>query len=148
MDNCIIDNWNSIVKNTDIIRIVGDLTMKNKGQIEWIDNLIGKLNGRKQLILGNHDSLNPFKYVWLGIESVHTSMLLEDKKIFICHDPNWVKHMPSGYRMICGHVHNKFKLLTDPNIILNVGVDIWDFYPVSEDEVDFCFEAAKENNNG
>ena len=135
MDNCLVNNWNNKVKPQDIVRIVGDLTMRNKSQIEWIGGLIRRLNGRKQLILGNHDYLKPFDYVGLGIESVHTSMLLENKKIFIAHDPALAVCMPSDYRMICGHIHNSFKLLTDPNIILNVGVEAWDFYPVEENEV-------------
>ena len=143
MDATIIHRWNEKVRSKDKVFINGDFSLRKHGYSEWYEGLLKKLNGRKILILGNHDYLKPFDYVDMGFESVHTSFLMEDKKIFIAHDPALAVCMPPGWKMICGHIHNSFKMLTDPNLILNVGVDVWDFYPVSQEEVDACFEAAQ-----
>jgi calcineurin-like phosphoesterase family protein len=36
--------------------------------------------------------------------------------------------------MVCGHIHNLFKTVPAKKIV-NVGVDVWDFRPVSIDVV-------------
>jgi calcineurin-like phosphoesterase family protein len=51
MDETMIQNWNSVVKQFDKVYVVGDLVMKAKKQI----SIMERLNGRKVLIKGNHD---------------------------------------------------------------------------------------------
>lgn len=50
-DEYLIKNWNSIVKKRDITYILGDVTFENKDYYFKL-NL---LNGRKIVVLGNHD---------------------------------------------------------------------------------------------
>jgi len=150
MEAILVNNWNYTVKKQDKIYIVGDFSMRRKAYFEWYQGLVKKLNGRKILILGNHDYLSPFDYINIGFESVHTSLLFEDKKLFIAHDPALANCMPLDYKMICGHVHNAFKYISYPYRILNVGIDVWNFFPASQEEVDRYFQVIniKENNNG
>ena len=52
MNETIINNWNSIVKNNDTIYHLGDFCLSTNDEIKSIFN---KLNGNKILIRGNHD---------------------------------------------------------------------------------------------
>lgn len=62
MNNCIITLWNASVRPSDTIFLLGDLVLGQKSESL---PLVGKLNGTKILILGNHDapwSGNKIKY--------------------------------------------------------------------------------------
>jgi calcineurin-like phosphoesterase family protein len=110
--------------------------MRNEDQFRWFANTISRISGRKILILGNHDKLNPFKYVEAGFESVHTSLVLD--KFFLAHDPALLAAMPLEYTMLCGHVHGLFKSMRDAQgrLVVNVGVDVWDYKPVSLEQLE------------
>lgn len=55
-DWSIVDAWNRAVAPDDIVWHLGDLTLKNP---ELIGDLLSALNGRKRLIVGNHDRAHP-----------------------------------------------------------------------------------------
>lgn len=50
MDETMIQNWNKVVKDGDLIYHLGDVCM-NKGALHKLD----RLKGRKRLVAGNHD---------------------------------------------------------------------------------------------
>jgi calcineurin-like phosphoesterase family protein len=102
----IVENWNNTVKPDDVVLHLGDFAFKG------IQDLNGRLNGKKILILGNHDRKgnqvyeNIFDFVirglWVegGVETKHylhaettdelTSMLVKtigDQRIMFCHYP-------------------------------------------------------------
>lgn len=54
MNQCMLDNWNSVVKPGDKVYHLGDVFMGDKEQFVkyW-----SKLNGKKNLIVGNHDDI-------------------------------------------------------------------------------------------
>lgn len=131
MNNGIIGRYREVVKPEDTVYFVGDISLRGSENFGYYRRLLTKtLPGRKILILGNHDGLKPFAYVEAGFESVHTSLVIQDwdsNEYILNHDP-----APSCIDRkkiwLCGHVHELF--LTCRNVI-NVGVDVWDFYPVS-----------------
>lgn len=57
MDECMMENWNKVVKPGDIVYHLGDVLMGDKDAFlpKW-----QKLNGTKRLIVGNHDDI---KYI-------------------------------------------------------------------------------------
>lgn len=60
MDEKLIYNWNSVVKPEDKVYHLGDVAFGDKTKHE---NLLRRLNGKKRLIVGNHDDvkhLSPF----------------------------------------------------------------------------------------
>lgn len=65
MDEALIDNWNSVVKPTDLIIHVGDLTFHGAKKAE---ELMKRLNGRKILVKGNHDYFSKTKYANMGFD--------------------------------------------------------------------------------
>ncbi|MFH1823347.1 MAG: hypothetical protein ABH817_01360 [archaeon] len=125
MDNSIINLFNSTVANEDIVYFLGDLTLSNDKI--WIEKIIKNLKGEKHLIVGNHDKLNLFDYVKLGFLSVHTSLELDH--FALVHDPVFFTRQKT---ILCGHVHNLFKIQKN---VINVGIDVWEFKPVSYETI-------------
>lgn len=54
MNECMMDNWNSVVKPGDIVYHLGDVVIGNH---DWFTKNWPKLNGSKRLIVGNHDDI-------------------------------------------------------------------------------------------
>ena len=52
MDEHLIDVWNAVVRPNDIVWHLGDFSVHDEGRTKQIFN---RLQGRKRLILGNHD---------------------------------------------------------------------------------------------
>jgi len=120
-------NHNYLVKPEDTLYILGDVYWKNS--VEELRRIMDNYNGTKVLILGNHDRLRPFDYIEAGFSSVHT--MLEVEEFILVHDPCYsIVHPETNY--LCGHVHTLF---VKQKNVLNVGVDIWNFKPISIDEI-------------
>ena len=131
MNHSLVTNWNRMVKKDDIGYILGDLTLRRHADHNLME-IVGSMNGRKRLIIGNHDKIKWFEYLDLGFESVHTSyeLVYEGHKIFMCHDPAMREAVPKDYIVACGHVHRFFKVFKN---CVNVGVDVWNYEPLSID---------------
>lgn len=127
MNNTIIRNYKEVIDDNDTVYFLGDLCLYREHMKESFIKTFSKLPGRKILIMGNHDYLNPFTYIECGFESVHTSLLFNEN-IVLVHDPSIAKVDKTKY-WLCGHVHKLFKSLNGN--IINVGVDVWKFYPVN-----------------
>lgn len=56
MDECMFDNWNSVVKPEDTVWHLGDVLF-GENKVEWLDANWSKLNGKKNLVVGNHDNI-------------------------------------------------------------------------------------------
>ena len=142
MDSTLIANWNSRVTETDDIYILGDLFYRTATPPEEILRLLG---GRKHLIIGNHDhtwmpKVNLAKY----FEEVKDLIVLKEhgSVMTLCHYPmlSWPHSFHGGY-MIFGHVHNSkldedgWEYIRTHERMLNAGVDINGFYPVTFEEM-------------
>jgi calcineurin-like phosphoesterase family protein len=141
MQEAIWKNHNGIVTPDDTVYFLGDLTMESPSCRQKLDPLLSKLNGELIMILGNHDRIMPYTLVEMGFSSVHTSLVIEieGKKIFLCHDPAVVQpgNIPSDIDLVlCGHVHTLWRKIDIPvATIINVGVDVWEFKPVSYQQI-------------
>lgn len=137
MNETIIHRHNERVKDTDTVIDVGDFIFKNspggkagEGKPETAMTFLLKLKGRRVNIRGNHDRNNSLN---TPIEKLY--LLHGGKNICVVHNPTQADHKCE--LNICGHVHNdwKVKRLNDKSIIINVGVDVWNFRPVTFDEI-------------
>lgn len=54
MNECMLENWNSVVKPGDIVYHLGDVFMGDK---ENFKKFWPKFNGSKRLVVGNHDDI-------------------------------------------------------------------------------------------
>jgi calcineurin-like phosphoesterase family protein len=124
----IIDAWNRKVHAKDTVRVLGDVVMGDKSDY----SVISRLNGRKHLILGNHDSgkLNRLQPYFKSIHGVFKYR----KGVILTHVPIHPAELICRWRLnIHGHLHGRE--LTDPRYF-NVNLDVRpDFAPTSWDEV-------------
>jgi len=143
MNEQMINNWNNVVKEEDIVFVLGDFIFRGT-QKHW-NYFISKLNGFIWLIKGNHDVEKAFpkhmsnKFTWidgfLNIKVIDEEIDGKSQYVTLCHYPmlSWYQSQRGSWQLF-GHVHEKpVKHITSNQ--LNVGVDIHDFVPISWNEV-------------
>jgi len=103
MNKQLIKNWNSVVGKNDIVYVVGDFALCGKQKIIEIGQ---RLNGRKRLVLGNHDQASIETYRAAGFEFVYNHHIVLDD-FFIVSQAPWVGISEnSPFANIFAHVHN------------------------------------------
>lgn len=157
MGHALIDNWNSVVTNDDIVVSMGDFFWFNDSHS--IKKCIDKLNGKEiYLVLGNHDKRESFRRVtderFHIVDGItHIFLRCDDterwfQKTFeiVCsHYPlmTW-SHRDRGAINLFGHIHSGWLRSCDDydqNLPLwmgqqlDVGVDNQNFTPVSFEDV-------------
>lgn len=102
-DRALIDNWNSVVGPEDRVYHLGDAFFKIKNF-----NKLKELNGKKILIMGNHDVYNvDYKEVF---EKVYGCLTIHKKigKIILSHIPVHPSQLDERFVFnIHGHVHSQ-----------------------------------------
>ena len=142
MNQTMIDRWNKVVKPTDSVWILGDISFA-KDHNETL-KILGQLNGAKGLIAGNHD-VGFLDFLYDGIEradeffplGIHDlyEIFYQKQRIVMCHYALrvWDKSHYGSWSLY-GHSHGH--LPDDPNLLsIDVGVDCHDFTPISFDQV-------------
>lgn len=123
MNKVILERFNSRVARDDTTYILGDFKLTTVGHS--FNEFVEAMNGRKVFIKGNHDERNGNKTV-LKYGVIETF----GKTILLAHDPKDAEmYMQIGGidMAFVGHVHTAWKFKDN---MVNVGVDVWDFYPV------------------
>lgn len=130
MDETIIERWNNVVRPSDHIWHLGDLTMLRGNHLRTIDySIMGRLNGHKRLILGNHDHGSPEWYAkWF--EKIRGSHRI-DRELLFSHFPLHPGSIPAKCFNIHGHTHAQPSSLP----YLNISVEMTDYRPISLDEI-------------
>lgn len=136
MNETLIDNHNKQVSKKDTTYMVGDIAIG--GTPFDIHRILSRMNGRKILIIGNHDI--PFikdEYFIKSFAEMHhlLSIKLNKQYIQLCHFPLEVwDRAHYGSWMLHGHCHgnlpdniNKLKI--------DVGVDCRNYTPISFEDV-------------
>lgn len=117
MNETMIDNWNKVVKPGDKVYHLGDVFFGSKDEFK---SLWPRLNGKKRLIVGNHDDIKFLSsggffskvYMWRAFEGlllthvpVHPSTLGEGRfkgKILNVHGHIHQNKSPEGpYKCVC-----------------------------------------------
>lgn len=103
MTEGLIKNWNSVVGKNDIVYVVGDFALCGKQKIIEISK---RLNGRKRLILGNHDQASVNTYREAEFEFVYNHPIVLDEFYVVSHEPmiGFSPNMP--FANIFAHVHD------------------------------------------
>lgn len=128
MNELIIKNHNSVVKENDYFYFMGDFCFSSR-----IAEFISRLNGKKVFIIGNHDRKNMFKNI--GIESISDVKMIEiaNQKIFLSHYAHRIwPQAHHGVWHLYGHSHGG---LEDQGKSTDVGVDNCNFIPISFEEL-------------
>lgn len=133
----LIKRHNERVKDNDTVYHLGDFKFSADGMNS--NEIMKQLNGRHVFIQGNHDKRN-------GTNTCLKYGIIElfNTKIALAHRPEDVLDMMLLTQIhigFCGHVHEKWKFMkTEQGLIVNVGVDQWDYYPIDPKQI---FKAIK-----
>ncbi len=128
MNYQMIQRWNERVTPDDIVYHLGDFGFMTGDKI---DNIASQLTGGlKYIILGNHDKRPPKGFVR---KEQLTEIYDGDQKIILSHYGMRVWNK-SHHGTLCfyGHSHGS---LPGNSQSLDVGVDCWDYYPVTLEEI-------------
>ncbi|MFV0318672.1 MAG: metallophosphoesterase [Microthrixaceae bacterium] len=153
LDTFLIDHWNEVVGPDDEVWLLGDAVM---GRLDQTIAHLGRLLGRVVLVPGNHDRVWAGdrrrdewwdRYLAAGIEEIVDGTavleLADGAVVDVDHFPfrgdsgptdrylDW-RPEDQGRVLLHGHVHSTWR--TNGRMI-NVGVDVWDYYPVAEQQV-------------
>lgn len=103
-DERLISNWNSVVRPLDVVWHLGDVTWNRTGL-----DLLRRLNGRKYLILGNHDNDIPTAR-WLEVFN-RVSAAEEFDGGVLTHIPIHPYQQYRFKRNIHGHLHHQLVMM-------------------------------------
>lgn len=149
MNEAIVENWNSVVKNDDTVFFLGDLGIGNEKEIlHWASKLKGKIN----FIHGNHDNSKLVKGMKrLGWNELGYGHRIKSNgiMIYMSHFPMTIGARPK-YFNLHGHIHsmesdyyNQINVCTDSDLF---GRKIGE--PIPLDEVlELIHTRAEENKN-
>lgn len=152
--NCVMtERHNSVVSSGDTVIHLGDVV--------WgptrVESIIPRLNGHHILVPGNHDSVHPLHkkrnrmiqlYEDAGVKIIDVDTIMEFPgigNVRLCHFPyngdhslvvdrytEWRPKQGDERFLVHGHVHERWKVKGRE---INVGVDQWNFTPVSIDTI-------------
>lgn len=135
-DEALIERWNSVVQPNDHVYHLGDVGF---GSPQYLHKILQKLRGKIYLIKGNHDGpalREPACQRFQFIKDVHfltTQHKGKKYQIFLSHYAHrtW-NHSNHGAFHLFGHSHSN---LPSYGLSFDVGVDCWNFTPISLDDV-------------
>lgn len=133
MDEAIIENWNKVVKAGDIVWHLGDFCWGRYPAD--VERYLKRLNGNVCLIYGNHDRQAVRRANGFSEKRDLRRIKINDQEIILCHYAMrvWDKsHFGSWH--CYGHTHGTLEEPKD-SLSCDVGVDAWDFTPVSFDQI-------------
>lgn len=131
-DAAILARWNAVVRSDDVVWHLGDVV--HGPSRERCAELFASLNGRKRLVAGNHDTNRVLHLPWDGpvVESERLTVKDDagrEHRLYLAHYAH--RAWPGvwrGVRHLFGHTHAS---LPGTSQSCDVGVDAWDFAPVS-----------------
>jgi len=120
MNETMVQNWNKIVTDTDIVYHLGDVYF-GKGH-----EVLSRLKGRKRLILGNHDNAKA-EPILKNFEKVLMWRMFPEFNCLLTHVPVHKSVLYKTKYNLHGHVH--WNSLEEKEYI-NCCVEVRDFMPV------------------
>lgn len=125
-DEFLVKAWNETVKKKDIVYHLGDIAFGDN--IEILD----RLNGRKRLILGNHDELHISEYIKY-FEEVHG--VIKKYGMWISHMPIHPQEFFGKKANLHGHIHDPSKSIKDPRYICLSVENLEGYKPITLDAI-------------
>lgn len=140
MNQELLVNWNSVVKDEDLAYFLGDITFGHGRRP--IDYWLGKLRGQIYYIRGNHDT-----------DAIRRAVVIHDRygiryrhyEFMLMHDP----HRPFGYDgwIIHGDKHNnsleKYPFINQKSKTVNVCAELVNYTPLNLDKLISLIETGQ-----
>lgn len=163
----LVKRWNAVVRPEDEAWILGDFSLR----FEFVENFLPLLQGQIHLVDGNHDKCHPAStrknpgkaqkmreaYLKAGFKSIQekTTHRIGKHEVTLHHFPfkgagdpqsrtyqeRYTEHRPEdkGQWLLHGHVHHHW---LRKGRCINVGVDVWNFTPVQDTEIEKIINGA------
>jgi calcineurin-like phosphoesterase family protein len=151
MNEALIENWNLVVTDEDVVWYLGDFSLSASA----VGEILPRLNGKEiHLVQGNHDKTFRKSQKWIdqylewgfaSIQEEHFDTFGTDYLFRLCHFPykgndhssieRYPDKRPTKGKedyLLCGHIHILWKKKDN---MLNVGVDVHDYTPISLEQV-------------
>ena len=152
----LIERHNSVVGTGDLVYHLGDMFWRSCSPIEAL-TIMKCLNGQHFYIRGNHeeliDKVGPLRdrFVWVKERAkIHPAPLGKHPGIVLDHYAGRVWNgSHNGSWQLYGHSHGELSKSSygmasgDGLLSFDVGVDCWDYYPVSLDQVKTAMESIE-----
>ena len=108
MNETMITNWNSVVKPQDKVYHLGDVLF-GLDKDKWLDDNFKRLNGKKRLVVGNHDNIKVlaphFQKVSLWRDFSEFGLLLTHVPVHPSTLKETHRFGPGGIVNVHGHIH-------------------------------------------
>ena len=149
MEEKLVENWNNVVGEGDLVLNLGDYVFNNRK--EW-ERITSRLNGRQILIMGNHDRKgfnSGFEKLFEHVYPMGVFAVIDDIKMYLTHCP--MATFDGMYRgeystwNLYGHIHSGPNTQNGIDVSkmknfgwftqYDVGVDNNGFTPISFDQV-------------
>lgn len=131
MNEAMISTWNQTVGRRDDVWHLGDFAFR--GGADFKAGIFSRLNGRKRLVVGNHDDKATLSLPWSDPPVQLARVAAEGVRLVLCH--YGLRVWPGLHRgaiHLYGHSHGR---LPGSSLCLDVGVDSWNYRPVSVHEI-------------
>lgn len=134
MDEVLVENWNSVVKDGDIVYHLGDVYFGVNGR-----DALSKLKGRKRLILGNHDD-GKDQFLHKTFQKINVWRMFPEFGLLLTHVPVHESSLEryeggelvSKLKNVHGHIHNNDAPSENH---VNVSVEQTSYTPINIDEL-------------
>jgi len=103
MDEALIANWNKTVGKDDIVWHLGDFAF---GAKDNVTRILPRLNGKINLVLGNHDHQPYHFYIDAGFHRVYDRKVIINDYVILSHAPMMFNNANCPFFNIYGHVHD------------------------------------------
>jgi calcineurin-like phosphoesterase family protein len=145
MNEAIVQRWNSVVSPEDTVYVLGDLCLGGGEALAKNEELLLRLNGNLQIILGNHDT-TPRKIMYASLPNVTLVPVYADMlhykgyHFYMSHFPTMTSNLEKETLKQCtinlyGHTHQQNNFYQDIPFMYHVGVDSHNCYPVLLDDI-------------
>lgn len=129
VNELITDNWNRVVKHGDIVYHLGDVFFGDKDEAKKI---MSRLNGRKRLVVGNHDDI---KYIAQAgmFQKIQMWRMFPEFGLLLTHVPAHESALKAKSLInVHGHIHAN----TSPaGSYFNACVESTNYTPVNIEEI-------------
>jgi calcineurin-like phosphoesterase family protein len=129
MDMLMIERWNAAVSPADEVWHLGDFCRRAADA----PALLARLNGTKHLVAGNNDPPGTREAQgWASVRD-YAELEADGRRLILCHYAfrTW-RDQHKGALNLHGHSHGRLKPFPRQQ---DVGVDVWDWRPVTLEEI-------------
>lgn len=144
MNEKIVQNWNSVVKENDIVYNLGDMCLSDtEGALPYL----ARLNGTQIWIRGNHDTDNritlvtkacPYIHLLGGLDASYATILKSGKwHFYLSHYPTLTANREDWRKVynLCGHSHTQDRWADWDKRCYHVEMDAHKCFPVNLEEI-------------